>query len=548
MRARSVDRAILTAAVLGSLVLVNALSVRSFARLDLTRDHRFTLSRATRETLEGLEDPVTVRAYFTADLPPPFSTNARYVRDLLEEYHSASGGRLVYELVDPLSEETAADREKKKNVKRDIFGRAIREQTSVEREMQSLGIPPVQVQVNEEDRVEVKRAYMGIAIHYHDETEVIPMVRETDGLEYDLTTLIRKLTRKHTPKIAILKGHDGPDPTKDLSQARGLMSELYEVVELDLSDGKTEVPDDVDAILVIGPRTPLSADERRKIEAFVARGGSVAFLLDAIKPDLSTLQAEDADHGLGDLIEAYGVEIEPGLVVDAECAMINITQQRGFMRISQPVRYPLMPQPKSLDPRHPLTHGLSQVAFPFMSPLRVVAPADGPVKAEVLVRSSARSWVQKPPYDLNPLQRWTAPAAEAGPRDLVVALSGRFPSPDAAGDEKEGGAEQRGTEKAAATSEPARVLVIGGSSFVTDRFLAPGNKALLLNLLDWLVLDDALLEVRTRGLEAAPLEELEPARKVFVRYANVLGLPLAFVGLGLVRWRARERRRRRVRL
>ncbi len=546
MRGRGIDRAILTAAVLGSLLLANVLSVRTFARLDLTRDHRFTLSDATRRTLSELHDPVTVRAYFTADLPPPFSTNARYVRDLLEEYHSASRGQLAYEFVDPLSEETAADREKKKNVKRDIFGRAIREQTSVEREMQSLGIPPVQVQVNEEDRLEVKRAYMGIAIHYRDETEVIPMVRETAGLEYDLTTLIRKLTREHTPKIAILTGHEGPDPAKDLSQARGLMSELYEVVDLDLGDEKTEPPEDLDALLVIGPKTPLSADERRKIEAFVGRGGSVAFLLDAMKPELATLQAEDADHGLGALIQAYGVKIEPGLVVDAECAMINITQQRGFMRISQPVRYPLMPQPKALDPRHPLTHGLAQVAFPFMSPLEVVAPPDGPVKAEVLVRSSAKSWVQKPPFDLNPLQRWTAPAAEAGPRNLVVALSGRFPSPDAEkGEDANGGEDEKAGDSEA---RPARVVVIGGSSFVTDRFLAPGNKALLLNLLDWLVLDDALLEVRTRGLEAAPLEELEPARKSLVRYANVLGLPLAFVGLGLFRWRARERRRRRVRL
>ena len=44
------------------------------------------LVEATKETVSRLADPVTVRAYFTKDLPPPFSTNARYVGDLLEEF------------------------------------------------------------------------------------------------------------------------------------------------------------------------------------------------------------------------------------------------------------------------------------------------------------------------------------------------------------------------------------------------------------------------------------------------------------------------------
>ena len=69
--------------------------------------------------------------------------------------------------------------------------------------MQSLGIPAVQVQVNEDDKIEVKRAYMGIAVHYGDETEVVPMVPSTEGLEHDRTTLIRKLTRATSPKVAI---------------------------------------------------------------------------------------------------------------------------------------------------------------------------------------------------------------------------------------------------------------------------------------------------------------------------------------------------------
>jgi gliding-associated putative ABC transporter substrate-binding component GldG len=520
------ERGVLTVAVLGSLVLINILSRYSFARLDLTRDRQFTLSDATVTTLEELKDPVTIRAYFSKDLPPPLSSHARYVRDLLEEYYAYADGNLRYEFIDPLSEETEADKEKKKDVKQDIFGRAVREQTSVERDLAGLGITPVQVRVNEDDKLEVKRAYLGIAINY----------QETGGLEYDLTTLIRKLTRERTPKIALLQGHEGPDLQKDLGQAYGLMSQLYDVTPLDLTSAE-KIPDDVDAILVIGPKTPFSEEEQKEIDRFIVNGGAAAFLLDTIKPNLQTLETEEANSGLSDLLASYGVAPEPGLVLDAQCATINISQQKGFMRITQPVNYPYIPQPRSLDPYHPLTRGLSQAVFPFMSPLKVNVPESSNVEAEVLVRSSERSWVESPPYDLNPLQRWTEDqVGEQAVHDLVVTLTGPIPS-------------HFGASAPPATngeSARGRVLVAGGATFIQDQFLSMGNQALLLNLIDWLLLDDALLAVRSRGLQAAPLQELSDGQRNAVKYLNMLGLPLLFVAFGLVRWRMRERRRARV--
>ena len=112
-----------------------------------------------------------------------------------------------------------------------------------------------------------------------------------------------------------------------------------------------------------------------------------------------------------------------------------------------------------------------------------------------------------------------------------MALSGRLPT--------------RFPESKKEGAEPAegRVVVIGGSSFIDDQFLAPGNQALVLNLLDWLLLDDALLAVRTRGLDAAPLVQLDDQQRSLIRYLNVVGLPLALVAFGIIRWRMRERRR-----
>ncbi len=525
-----IDRSLLATLVIGCLVLVNVIGVKVFGRADLTADKQYTLSRATKSVLSSLKDPLTVRAYFTADLPAEQSSNARYVKDLLDEYYNAASGNFRYEFIDPAASETDADKEKKKDIKHDIFGRAVREATSVEQELQSLGIPPVQVRVNEADKIEVKRAYMGLALFYGDKKEVIPVVKDTTELEYDLTLLIRKLSREKTPKIALIGGHDGYTAQGGIGRAWQLLGQNYELVTVDLTQHK-EIPADVDAALVAGPMTPFGDEEKRALDAFIMSGKSAAFLLDTIRPELQTLESRAAEHGLGDLLASYGVDILPGLVLDAECAMINVAQQRGFMRIMQPVSYPFIATPRALDAEHPLTRGIGNVSFPFMSALAATADPGEGVKVASIVRSSPRSWIQEAPFNLDPMQRWTADMVkEEGIKNLVMSASGPLKS--------------YANEGLMATN--ARVLVAGGATFMTDQFLSPGNEALLLNLVDWLVLDEALLEVRTRGLGAAPLAELGEGARKAVKLINIAGLPFAFVVLGVVRWRLRERRRSQV--
>jgi ABC-type uncharacterized transport system involved in gliding motility auxiliary subunit len=66
--------------------------------------------------------------------------------------------------------------------------------------------------------------------------------------------------------------------------------------------------------------------------------------------------------------------------------------------------------------------------------------------------------------------------------------------------------------------------------------------------MDWLVHDDALLAVRTRGLRAAPLKDVEEGTRRSVKYANIIGVPFFCIAFGLIRWRRREGRRSRVSL
>ncbi|RYF05303.1 MAG: ABC transporter permease, partial [Deltaproteobacteria bacterium] len=161
---KKLDRSLLSVAVVGILVALNVVGLAVFKRLDLTRHRQYTLSDATLKALGGLRDPLTIRAYFSGDLPPPHATQARFVKDLLEEYYQHGHGKVAFEFIDPVADESSAEKEKKKDIKQDIFGRQIREATAMERELQTLGIPAVQVRVNQDDKLEVKRAYMGIVV------------------------------------------------------------------------------------------------------------------------------------------------------------------------------------------------------------------------------------------------------------------------------------------------------------------------------------------------------------------------------------------------
>ena len=99
---RGVDRTTYRLAIVGIVVLVNILAISWFARVDLTADGLYSLSDASRATVENLDDPISVRAYFTSDLPAPYSSTSRYVKDLLDEYATYSHGMLRYQFIDPV--------------------------------------------------------------------------------------------------------------------------------------------------------------------------------------------------------------------------------------------------------------------------------------------------------------------------------------------------------------------------------------------------------------------------------------------------------------
>ncbi len=54
--------------VIAIIIVVNMLADQFYFRLDFTEDRQYTLSKATKDILKDLQEPVTVKAFFSKDL------------------------------------------------------------------------------------------------------------------------------------------------------------------------------------------------------------------------------------------------------------------------------------------------------------------------------------------------------------------------------------------------------------------------------------------------------------------------------------------------
>jgi ABC-2 type transport system permease protein len=157
------------------LIAVNAIAlgvwlapVRS-ARLDLTQDGAYSLSPSTVRIVSGLDERLLVRGYFSEKTHPKLAPLVPQLRDLLEEYRIAGGGKVRVEIIDPTEDETAK-REAKERFE----------------------IDPTPLQFATQTEKSIVNAYFAIAIEYGDQHEVLGIddliqVRSLDVGEVDIT-------------------------------------------------------------------------------------------------------------------------------------------------------------------------------------------------------------------------------------------------------------------------------------------------------------------------------------------------------------------------
>lgn len=162
------------------ILLINVAGLTFFFRIDLTRNGIYSISDISKSVVATLSEPLTIKVFFTKNLPAPYNNTERYLHDLLEEYSMHANRNFNYQFYDV-------------NLKENGLGSG----TSGNQKLAlNYGINPVQIQIVEQDEIKFKKAYMGLVIIHGDIIEKIPTITATDGLEYKLTTTIQKLNNK----------------------------------------------------------------------------------------------------------------------------------------------------------------------------------------------------------------------------------------------------------------------------------------------------------------------------------------------------------------
>lgn len=151
------------------IVLINLVGLTLYFRLDLTKNSVYSLSPISKEVVSSLEEPLTIKIFFSDDLPAPYNAVYRYLQDLMVEYDSAGNKYFSYEFINVEKHKDAAG---------------------------DFGIYPVQIREIKNDQLKFRNAYMGLAIIHSDLIEKIDSITEPEGLEYRITTLIKKMNGK----------------------------------------------------------------------------------------------------------------------------------------------------------------------------------------------------------------------------------------------------------------------------------------------------------------------------------------------------------------
>jgi len=491
-------------AILILLLVANYLAARNPVRLDLTENGKYTLADSTKSLLRGLDDVLTVRVYFSSDLPPELMAIRRDVDDLLAEYKSAAGDRIRVEYVDPASSSLE------------------------EQKVAMMGIPPIQINVIRRDKQEVAKIYLGMALMYGGRQQVIPIVQRTSTLEYEIDEAILKISTKSLPKIAWWEPRELDRAEGDgYSFMLGALSERYEV-----DDISGEVPPELDpesykALVILSPRR-MGKDFIEMLRGYLLAGGKAIALVDRFTIGPS-LELAPVDTDLIRPLAEYGLAVENAIALDE----LSATAPFAGGVVTYHIQYPywIDVRRSGFNQKLPVTSELESVVMPWSSPIEIAGGAMPEGRDAVVAMTSAvAAAVPADEAKLDP-QLANEALSEGEHSRLVLAALIDVPS------------EGRG--------DRGRLFVAGSSHWASDRFIAmfPQNAALFQNAVDYFAMGDLLIGIRSREEMGRPIMMVPDAARLWIKYVNVATGPIAVGALGVLvlivrrTWRRQAMRR-----
>jgi gliding-associated putative ABC transporter substrate-binding component GldG len=533
-----------------------------FFKIDLTEEKRHSLTEPTIEMLNSLDDNMYIRCYLHGDYPAEYKHLEQSIRERLDEFRDYSGKQIEYEFIDPYE---SGD---KKIIQE--TGAALLEK----------GLKYTTIPINENGAQGSKAIWPGAIIQYKNKEYAVQFLKSdlpasdptmvansVNNLEYELASSIRKITRTEKPAIAILQGHKELDPLHLADFVYGLKENYnVEFMKIDsqinaFSDklaGVTSRVNRYKALVIAGPDSMVSDKDRVIIDQFLMNGGRILWLLDALKMDMDSLKAMDAmavsnENGLYEMLFEYGVRLNRTLIADFQGVPIVLVdgQQGNQPRYVSRTNYyaPLIFSPKKA---HPIVSNLDPIKFEFAGSLDSVNANPNVRKIPFIFSSPLSKELRAPTRISLELFRFNEDYFKTGnkPNQIMgMILEGEFPSAfkDVLGAAVKTSPEVAYKDK----SLPTKMIVIADADVAynevgmkdgkpTPRPLGyePGanrivydNKEFLMNCMNYLLDDNALISVRSRAIEVRALDEARVnANRTSIKLQNTL-LPLLVIAL-----------------
>ena len=277
-----------------------------------------------------------------------------------------------------------------------------------------------------------------------------------------------------------------------------------------------QVPDYLNTLAIVRPKDSISYQSLYHLDQFLNRGGNLFIALNRVEGDFSTAQGSVVNTAFESWLRQKGLDVKDDFVIDKKCGSVAVQQQQGFFRYQTNVSFPYIPIiSKFAD--HPITKGLEAVVMQFASSIEYKG-TDTSATFTPLAYTSEQSGIMKAPLYFDVQKQWTR--SDMPMKNIVV--SGVL-------------------EQIQANGVRSRICIvsdgdfpIGGSGNKRQK-LQPDNVNLMVNSIDWMSDDTGLIDLRTKGVQYRPIDELEDGTKNLLKYLNFL-LPILLVIIyGLVR-------------
>ncbi|TAL02841.1 MAG: hypothetical protein EPO08_05930 [Rhodospirillaceae bacterium] len=314
-------------------------------RIDATQGGAYTISKQIKPVFENIDEPITVRLYYSEALgaaSPRHAALYRRVRELLEQYAKLSKGKInvVYENPEPFS---------------DTEDRAV-----------GFGLQAVPLG----DMGEV--AYFGLAAtNATDDQQVIPFfnLEREQFVEYDLTKLIYSLSKPNQAKIGLISslqlagGMGGGQMGMGGQQTppwavMGQIKDFFDVRELDIN--VTDIPKDISLLMLVQPSN-LTPATQFAIDQFVLRGGRLLVFVDPNPESAGTMGGSDNLDGIKKLMTAWGVNLVDGKIAGDLDAAIRVNSDSGDHPIVSDYVAWLQLGPENFDRQDAIIGDLKQI-------------------------------------------------------------------------------------------------------------------------------------------------------------------------------------------